>query len=187
MPACITWTNLPDGVFPESDMLFQELTLEKSARLNASLYARFMALSGTDRTRQSHYFQGRFENIYIKEADIPDIAALLDVVKQQAGQLLGVPAATLRAGFWFNAMEAGHRTVPHHHDENDELLSAVYYIRVPENSGDLILHENARKIVIQAQEGKLVLFAPAVLHEVTANSSSGLRLSVGMNVGPADG
>jgi predicted 2-oxoglutarate/Fe(II)-dependent dioxygenase YbiX len=57
---------------------------------------------------------------------------------------------------------------------------------VPENSGDLILHDEGKQVVIQPQEGKLVMFAPKVLHEVTVNLSPELRLSVGMNVGPAD-
>jgi hypothetical protein len=167
-------------------MLFQELILAEPEKLNDSLYARFLELSGTDRIRQTHHFAGRFENTYIEEADIPDMATVLDVVRQQAGQLLGIPADTLKAGFWFNTMEAGQRTTLHHHDENDELLSAVYYIRVPENSGDLILHDAGKKICIQPQAGKLVMFAPKMLHEVTANLGSGLRLSVAMNVGPAD-
>jgi hypothetical protein len=168
-------------------MLYQELILEEPDKLNASLYQRFLVMSGTDRIRQTHHFAGRFENIYIEEADIPDIATVLNVVKQQAGQLLGIQTDTLRAGFWFNAMEGGHVTAPHHHDENDELLSAVYYIRVPENSGNLILHDEGKKVSIEPQAGKLVMFAPGVLHEVTANRGSGLRLSVGMNVGPVDG
>ncbi len=167
-------------------MLFQEFTLTESANLNASLTARFMALSGTDRIRQSHHFAGRFENTYIEEADIPEMATVLTVVKQQAEQLLGVPEDTLKAGFWFNAMEAGHRTTLHHHDENDELLSAVYYIRVPGNSGELILHDNGRQVSITPEAGKLVMFAPSVLHEVTPHLGSGLRLSVAMNVGPVE-
>lgn len=167
-------------------MLFQELTLENAAKLNAGLYARFMELSGTDRVRRSHYFEDRFENIYIEETDIQDISLLLNVVKQQAAQLLDIPANTLQAGFWFNAMGAGQRTAMHHHDENDELLSAVYYIRVPENSGDLILYDGGNEVIIRPQEGKLVMFPPGVLHEVTTNLSSELRLSVGMNVGPAE-
>lgn len=167
-------------------MLFQEFILDDPAKLNARLYNRFMELYGTDRVRQSHHFEGRFENIYIEKADIPDMVTVLNVMKQQSGQLLGVPAATLKAGFWFNAMDAGHRTALHHHDENDELLSAVYYIRVPENSGDLILHEGDKTVRVQPQAGKLVMFAPRVLHEVTAHLGSGLRLSVAMNVGPAD-
>jgi hypothetical protein len=167
-------------------MLFHEFTLAEPDKLNASLYARFMELSATDRIRQSHHFAGRFENIYIEEADIPDIAAVLKVVKQQAGQLLGIPADKLKAGFWFNAMDAGHTTTLHHHEEDDELFSAVYYIHVPENSGDLILYDAGKQVSIQPQAGKLVMFAPKVLHEVTVNLGSGLRLSVGMNIGPAD-
>ena len=168
-------------------MLFEEFRLPSPDRLNADLYDRFMALCGTDRARQSHYFADRFENIYINKADIPDIVTVLDVVKQQAVQLLGIPADTLKAGFWFNAMDIGHRTMLHHHDENDELLSAVYYIRVPENSGDLVLHEDGKQVLVRPEEGTLVMFAPAILHEVTTNLGTGLRLSVGMNVGPADG
>ena len=166
-------------------MLFHEFRLTEPDKLNASLCDRFLELSGADRVRQTHHFDGRFENIYVEVADIPDIARVLDVVKQQAGQLLGIPAEKLKAGFWFNAMDAGHRTTLHHHDENDELLSAVYYIRVPENSGDLILYEDGNKVSIQPQAGKLVMFAPNVLHEVAANLGTGLRLSVAMNVGPA--
>ncbi|MGB5179410.1 MAG: putative 2OG-Fe(II) oxygenase [Gammaproteobacteria bacterium] len=145
-----------------------------------------MELYGTDRIRQSHHFEGRFENLYLQESDVPDIATLLEVVKQQAALVLGVTVATLKAGFWFNAMNAGQRTSLHHHDENDEMLSAVYYIHVPENSGDLILHDAGNTVRIRPQEGKLVMFAPGVLHEVTAHLGTGLRLSVAMNVGPID-
>jgi hypothetical protein len=166
-------------------MLFHEFRLTESDKLNASLYDRFLELSGTDRIRQTHHFYGRFENIYIAEADIPDIARLLQVVRQQAGQLLDIPVDKLKAGFWFNAMDTGHRTTLHHHDENDELVSAVYYIRVPENSGNLILHDDGNKVCVQPEAGKLVMFAPDVPHEVSANRGSGLRLSVGMNIGPA--
>jgi hypothetical protein len=165
-------------------MLFKELTLTKPRAFNDDLHARFLELSDAGRVRQSHHFEGRFENIYIEESDIPAITTLLTLVQQQACQLLGVAPEKLKTGFWFNAMEAGQRTAPHHHDENDELLSAVYYIRVSDNSGDLVLHGNDGKIRVQPQEGKLVMFAPDVLHEVTVNHSAEMRLSVAMNVGP---
>jgi hypothetical protein len=167
-------------------MLYREFTLTGATQLNASLYERFMALSATNRVRQSHHFAGRFENTYIDRSDIPEMATVLDLMKQQAGKYLGVPADSLKTGFWFNAMQAGQRTILHHHDENDELLSAVYYIRVPENSGNLILHGESRQVSIKPEEGKLVMFAPSVLHEVSEHHGSGLRLSVAMNVGPLD-
>ncbi|HYQ70349.1 MAG TPA: 2OG-Fe(II) oxygenase [Gammaproteobacteria bacterium] len=167
-------------------MLYQEVTLEQFERLNAGLYARFMDLSGADRTRQTHFFAGRFENIYLDEAEIPEITVVLKQLRHHAGKLLGRPADSLKAGFWFNAMQAGHVTSLHHHDEDDELLSAAYYVRVPEHSGKLVLHAGDRRVTVEPQEGRLVMFAPAVLHEVTKHCGSGLRLSVGMNVGPAD-
>ena len=168
------------------DMRYQELTLADTQRLNTALYDRYTALAGADRIRQSHFFAGRFENTYIEAGDIPDIGVLLDIVRQRAGQQLGVAAEKLKAGFWFNAMGPGHITAPHHHDENDELLSAVYYIRVPEDSGTLILHEDGQATRVQPEEGKLVLFAPSVMHEVTRNNSTEMRLSVAFNFGPVE-
>jgi len=168
-------------------MLFQECILKNTDRLNARLYDRFMALYGTDRLRLSHHLEGRFENIYADVADIPEINVVLDVLKKQTEKLLTVPADKLKAGFWFNVMEPGQRTAMHHHDENDELLSAVYYIRVPENSGDLMLCDVNEQLRVHPQAGKLVMFLPQMPHEVTAHRGSGLRLSVGMNVGPAEG
>jgi len=152
--------------------------------LNRRLTARFLELSASGQVRPTHFFAGRFENTYIEKDDIPDIAVVLDTLKQQAAHWLNQPLEQLRAGFWFNAMQAGQCTAPHHHDENDELLSAVYYIQVPEQSGDLILHEGEQQIRIQPEAGKLVMFAPGVSHEVTMHRGTGLRLSVGMNVGP---
>jgi hypothetical protein len=168
-------------------MLYREFTLEIPGDLNARLYRRLVELSTTDLIRQTHHFAGRFENTYIDEADIPDIAALVAAVLAQAGQLLGMATDELKTGFWFNAMGPGHVTAPHHHDENDELLSAVYYIRVPADSGELILHDGGRRITVQPEEGKLVMFAPSILHEVTRNNSQEMRLSVAFNVGPVEG
>ena len=167
-------------------MHFQEFLLDEPDRLNARLIARYRALAGTDRIRQSHFFAGRFENSYIDPEDIPEIVTLLDQVRQQAARYLALEPGTLKAGFWFNAMGPGHITAPHHHDENDELLSAVYYLRVPEDSGTLILHEGGQETRVQPEEGKLVLFAPSVMHEVTRNNSAEMRLSIAINIGPLD-
>ena len=59
-------------------MRYREITVENPEQLNDGLYARFTALAGTDRIRQSHHFGGRFENIYIDPIDIPEIDALLE-------------------------------------------------------------------------------------------------------------
>jgi hypothetical protein len=167
-------------------MLYREYRLAEPDALNARLYARYLDLSGTNRVRQTYHYGGRFENVYAELADIPEMTTVLDLFREQAGLWLGRAPESLRAGFWFNAMGPGHVTSPHHHDENDELLSAVYYIRVPEHGGDLVLCDSDTPVTVQAEEGKLVMFGPGVMHEVTVNNSDELRLSVGMNIGPAD-
>ena len=93
-------------------MLYQVVALDQPDRLNDALYERFMTLSGTDRARQTHFFAGRFENIYLDAADIPEIAVVLDVVRHQAGQLLDVPADRLKAGFWRTAVLQKHFITP---------------------------------------------------------------------------
>lgn len=167
-------------------MLYQEHTIPGAAELNARLYERFLQLAGTDRVRETHHFAGRFENTYIEKSDIPEIHELIEVMQQQAVEYLAVPRDTLKTGFWFNAMQPGHRTVLHTHDENMELLSAVYYVRVPDDSGKLILHDRGNRVSIEPVEGKLIMFSPSVAHEVSVHNGSGLRLSVAMNVGPLD-
>ena len=167
-------------------MLYRKFQLPDADALNACLYERYLALSAAGRVSRTHHFGGRFENTYIAREDLPEIGRLLELFRQQAGRWLGMPAGSLRAGFWFNAMEHGQRTSLHHHDENDELLSAAYYIRVPEHSGDLVLYDGETKITVHPQAGRLVMFAPSLLHEVTVNESHALRLSMGMNVGPVE-
>jgi ectoine hydroxylase-related dioxygenase (phytanoyl-CoA dioxygenase family) len=57
----------------------------------------------------------------------------------------------------------------------------VYYVSVPENSGNLIIHEGDKRHVIHPQEGMFVFFAPDVVHEVSRNMSSEDRLSIAIN------
>jgi ectoine hydroxylase-related dioxygenase (phytanoyl-CoA dioxygenase family) len=71
---------------------------------------------------------------------------------------------------------------------SDELLSAVYYVEVPEDSGNLVIYEkipgeDPRKIEIAPAAGEFVFFKPDVAHEVTRNNSSQSRLSIGLNFG----
>lgn len=135
--------------------------------------------------RRSHEFEGRYENIYIPEALIPEIRPVLNTAIAGTRQLLG-ESQPLKAGLWFNAMEPGHRTLMHRHDDDDELMSAVYYVKVPRDSGDLILVQQGEPIRVQPEAGKMVFFPPALPHEVTVNESTEMRLSLGINIGPAE-
>ena len=101
--------------------------------------------------------------------------------------ILATDAALLKVGFWFNEMDRGDITTAHTHDEDDELLSGVYYINVPDYSGDLILGDVAKTnaIRIAPEAGVFIFFSPSQLHSVEKHQSDQMRLSIGMNIGPA--
>ena len=80
-------------------------------------------------------------------------------------------------------MPPGAITTKHSHDDDDELLSCVYYVAVPDNSGDLIIHTDNENLRINPEEGMFVFFKPDVMHEVTENLSSESRLSIAINFG----
>jgi hypothetical protein len=159
--------------------------LPNAETINAALLQRFLQIKGDAQVRRTHHFHGRFENTYIDLQMIPELQAVAEAAQAQAQQILG-RGQPLRFGFWFNEMGPGHCTSLHDHDENDELLSACYYIRVPPNSGCFVAVEGEQRERIQPQEGLLLLFSPRLLHEVEENQSDEVRLSVAFNFGPAD-
>lgn len=154
--------------------------------LNASLSARVARLGTQDIVCQSHFLGGRYENIYVTPEALPEIGTILDTARLAASLFLARNAGTLRVGWWLNVMQPGEMTYAHTHDDADELLSGVYYIDVPPNSGRLVMHWGERREEIEPCAGTFVLFAPDVLHEVTRNDSDRARVSVGFNFGPAD-
>jgi len=154
--------------------------------VNAAILKQYRALADSAETKRSHYFAGRYENIYLPERSLPALQPLLAAARQAACRFLRHEQPALAVGFWFNEMLPGHRTLPHSHDEDDELASGVYYVSVPGNSGDLILSQGAAVTRITPREGMLVLFAPQVVHEVSTNLSGATRLSIGMNFGVRD-
>lgn len=140
--------------------------------------------------RKTHLFGGRYENIYLNHNHIPQLRALMADATAKAEKLLHKEG--IRAGYWFNYMPPGSVTLAHRHDDDDELLSGVYYVDIPENSGNLILHEKVRhsenknkpeSIEISPEEGIFIFFQPDIMHEVTINRSPESRLSIGMNFG----
>jgi len=143
----------------------------------------FTAAVDRSDTRKSHHFNGRYENLYIQQAQLPSLDALSHWLQALAGQLLPQPAEPLKFGFWFNQMGAGHTTTRHHHQDDDELLSVVYYLKIPPDSGHLRLFQNETVISIKPHAGLCVLFQPEIEHEVSANNSDQTRLSIAFNFG----
>lgn len=159
------------------------LDLPAAEALNRDLGRAYRDQLAAGAERRSHFFEGRYENIYIGRERLPVIELVLQAVCAVAAQLHGGISTDYRAGFWFNDTPPGGRTLPHTHDDDDELLSCVYYVEVPDNAGCLVVEEGGQRLVVRPRAGRLVFFAPAALHWVTPNLSDGNRLSVGINVG----
>jgi hypothetical protein len=154
--------------------------------LNAEILKKFLANQDDTEVRKTHLFEGRYENIYLTEQQIPELTLLISEATTLAKGIL--KKKNLRAGFWFNYMPPGSSTMIHSHDDYDELLSAVYYVHVPKNSGNLLIYETHKnnqeeKVEIKPRAGEFIFFKPDVRHEVSENHSNEHRLSIGINFG----
>lgn len=157
--------------------------LDNAAQINAAILAGYEVLREAPDLQRSHFFAGRYENIYVPEARLPVLGPVLAAARRGAAEYLGQPGLELAAGFWLNEMGPGQVTLPHRHDEDDELVSGVYYVQVPAHSGELVLTHGAVTTRVAPVAGRFVFFPPDVLHEVTENRSRETRLSIGMNFG----
>ena len=151
--------------------------------VNEKILTKYEQLSDEDFKAKTHLFNGRYENIYLEVDKIPGLEVIINSALENAASILNIKKEKLTSGFWLNAMGAGDVTTAHTHDDDDELLSCVYYIKVPEHSGDLIITENNKKSIVTPEEGMFVFFSPDTLHEVSKNESGQSRLSIAFNFG----
>ena len=151
--------------------------------LNYPLMQAFGNLVESDFKEKTHLFNGRYENLYLEVSKLPGLEMIVEEANKNAANILGCDVTDLQSGFWLNAMGPGHMTTAHTHDDGDEMLSGVYYVSVPEDSGQLVLTTENNLTKISPDEGYFIFFSPSLLHEVTENKSSGLRLSIAFNFG----
>jgi hypothetical protein len=98
-----------------------------------------------------------------------------------------------------NPTMPGGNNSPHHHPEC--MLAVVYYVKVPPNSGDILLHDPRGSILwqdpqartdvtwqsyrpyhkITPVEGMLLVFPGYVIHSVESNLSNEMRLSIAIS------
>ena len=166
--------------------IFYKFTSSVTTRVNTEIFDGFLQHQDRPDVRKTHLFGGRYENIYLDEQHIPQLRTVMDEAISHAEQILDTEE--LRAGYWFNDMPPGASTTLHTHDDDDELLSAVYYVYVPENSGNLIIYDDSignaeKQIEIESKTGDFIFFKPDVRHEVSKNNSAEHRLSIGINFG----
>lgn len=154
-----------------------------STEINRQIMQGYMPLREQDLVRRSHFFAGRYENLYIERERIPALALVLEQAESYARNILP-PVRQMSSGFWLNDMGSGQVTSEHDHDDYDEMLSGVYYVQVPDNSGDLVILDKYSRTLVTPQAGMFVFFAPSVVHSVNMNNSGERRISMGMNFGP---
>jgi hypothetical protein len=158
--------------------------LADAEEINAAIAAAVSGMRDDDFERRTHFVGGRFENLYVERTRIPAIGFVLDQALACAALILGRAPGTLRCGFWLNLTGPGQGTSEHTHDEHDELLSGVYYVVIPPDSGDLILYDGPSTIRVEPQAGTFIFFPPNLAHAVETNRSALSRLSIGINIGP---
>ncbi|MEA3276861.1 MAG: putative 2OG-Fe(II) oxygenase [Pseudomonadota bacterium] len=160
-------------------------SLPEAEAINRRILNAFYALQKEDFTRRTHFFGGRYENLYLERERIPDLGLALDYAESCAREILSFGSAPLRSGFWFNAQGPGQATTEHTHEEIDELLSGVYYVSVPTGSGDIVLLDGRLTIRVTPVAGIFPFFPPTLAHRVGTNRSPYQRLSLAFSIGPA--
>lgn len=163
--------------------LYTKIFCQTCFDVNDVILKKYKKLNDLDFKEKTHFFNGRYENIYLDVSKIPELEIIASQAMKNAASILNIKAEKLTSGFWLNEMNAGDVTTAHTHDDDDELLSCVYYILVPNNSGDLIIYEKDKKINIKPEAGMFVYFSPDTLHEVSKNESGQSRLSIAFNFG----
>lgn len=163
--------------------LYTRIYSQSCFDVNEKIATKYKQLNDEDFKEKTHFFNDRYENIYLEVNKIRGLEVIVNSALENAASILNIKKEKLGFGFWLNAMGAGDVTTAHTHDDDDELLSCVYYIKVPEHSGDLIITENNKKTIITPEEGTFVFFSPDTLHEVSKNESSQSRLSIAFNFG----
>jgi hypothetical protein len=139
--------------------------------------------------RHSHEIDGRWENTYVGFQSVDSVRPVFSLAERAARQLAGdrllIPRRVLGIpfdGYWFNIAEPGEATAPHRHLV-DSVLSGVYYLTVPESSGNLRFFGRGGKVLeIDAIEGLMVLFPSHLRHAVGCNRSEEVRISVAFNL-----
>ena len=145
-----------------------------------------------DSTTYSHKINGRWENQYLSIQYFPHLKRLFRNACREGKAIfeksLVVPYKELGLPmdeFWFNIAGPGESTGCHDHKERSE-LSGVYYLHVPDNSGDIHFRkkddDETFEWEMKSQTGKLILFDSDIEHSVSENKSKESRISIAFNL-----
>jgi hypothetical protein len=83
-------------------------------------------------------------------------------------------------GIWFNVNGPGHSNRMHRHYVNS--TTAVLYVQVPQNSGNVLFQQGQQQLSITPYPGLLLTFPSDIMHGVGENKSELSRISVAFNL-----
>lgn len=184
-------------LFPTLVWVF-DLTPEMAARCNAPLLSHLWSVT-TPRPPQRNDLSLQTDHDLHLLPCFDEIRPVLDsAVRDICAHLQLEEAETMVTGAWLNLSAPGIRHHDHTHPNN--WLSLVYYLQVP-RGGDTIRFYDPRpqahvlmprtkrltpmtgsSITIAATAGRIVAFPSWLRHSVDANSGSGDRISLAVNV-----
>lgn len=94
-------------------------------------------------------------------------------------------------GFWLHTQDFNQSTATHSHMKPEDVvdapnISAVYYLKVPENSGDIVFDYPISKYernryTIKSEENNFLVFSSDLDHFVTRSRSHERRFSISFN------
>ncbi len=125
---------------------------------------------------------------------------LNDAIKRNIPQYEDPELGDVYISTWVNINNRGAYNRRHTHADGINLLSGVYYVTVPENSGNIVFHDprpirlqsfadmryygqdKLHNYKIKAEEDKLLLFPCWLEHEVEPNNTDEDRISISFNL-----
>jgi hypothetical protein len=136
----------------------------------------------------------RYEDIRLEI--LPEVKKLTKLLIDKFSEAYGlkiklVPTEDINQVIWAvihgkNESTNWHGHESSHNYENGAKISAVYYVDVPENSGDIIfkINENpytTKQYLEKSETSKFILFDSTIQHCVTKNLSENKRFIISMN------
>ncbi len=145
-----------------------------------------------DNIEFSHRINGRWENQYLSSHFIPEVTTILRLACKAGRAIVGksliIPHKGLGCSndeFWFNIAMPGDSTGWHDH-KSDAILSGVYYLSVPKNSGNINFRKKLNNLwdesYLRSEAGKMILFDSKIQHSVSKNQSKDRRISLAFNM-----
>ena len=77
------------GLLPRGEYSVLQGPFEK--RFNAALFSQYRAAEDLENVKKTHFFKGRFENIYLDEKQAPLLHELKNDARNRASQIVGKP------------------------------------------------------------------------------------------------